>query len=101
MRSVLECVSVDIALGGLILYFSIYFLLRCIKKFTFYLHIFQAIKDLQISVRDAILLLKVLLEEIEHNADKEKTAVTELYDLLLEKITEMKTSLIEKVDRYE
>ncbi|VDI37712.1 Hypothetical predicted protein [Mytilus galloprovincialis] len=59
----------------------------------------MAIKDLQISVRDAILLLKVLLEEIEHNADKEKTAVTELYDLLLEKITETKTSLLEKVDR--
>ncbi|XP_052081989.1 RING finger protein 207-like isoform X1 [Mytilus californianus] len=59
----------------------------------------MAIKDLQISVRDAILLLKVLLEEIEHNAEKEKTAVTELYDLLLEKITETKTSLIEKVDR--
>ncbi|XP_071147746.1 RING finger protein 207-like [Mytilus edulis] len=59
----------------------------------------MAIKDLQISVRDAILLLKVLLEEIEHNVDKEKTAVTELYDLLLEKITETKTSLLEKVDR--
>ncbi|VDI73166.1 Hypothetical predicted protein [Mytilus galloprovincialis] len=59
----------------------------------------MAIKDLQISVRDAILLLKVLLEEIEHNADKEKTAVTELYDLLLEKITETKTSLLETVDR--
>lgn len=46
-------------------------------------------------------MLKVLLEEIEHNVDKEKTAVTELYDLLLEKITETKTSLLEKVDRYE
>ena len=60
---------------------------------------FQAIKDLQNSVRDAILLLKVLLEEIEQNSEKEKTAVTQLYDQLLEKITETKTSLIQEVDR--
>ena len=60
---------------------------------------FQAIKDLQNSVRDAILLLKVLLEEIERNSEKEKTAVTQLYDQLLEKIIETKTSLIQEVDR--
>ncbi|KAK3104714.1 hypothetical protein FSP39_008469 [Pinctada imbricata] len=58
----------------------------------------QAIRELQTSVRDAIFLLKALLEEIQINSQTEKSAISELYKLLQEKISETQTSLLNEVD---
>lgn len=60
----------------------------------------QAIRDLQNSVRDATLLLRVLLQEIKTNAEKEKAAITSLYDLIQEKITEKKEALLQQAEEY-
>lgn len=59
----------------------------------------QSIRDLQSSVRDGILLLRALLEEIHINADKEKQDVNDLYNTMQEKITETKESLLQEIDR--
>lgn len=61
---------------------------------------FQAVRELQNSARDTIFLLKALLSEIQKSSEDEKKAVTDLYDLMMEKITEMKTELLNEVDRY-
>ncbi|KAL5014077.1 hypothetical protein ScPMuIL_008347 [Solemya velum] len=61
----------------------------------------QAIRDLQNSVRDALILLRVLLQEIKTNAEKEKAAIIFLYDLIQEKITEKKEALLQQAeDQY-
>lgn len=60
----------------------------------------QAVRELQNSARDTIFLLKALLSEIQKSSEDEKKAVTDLYDLMMEKITEMKTELLNEVDRY-
>lgn len=59
----------------------------------------QAVRELQNSARDTIFLLKALLSEIQKSSEDEKKAVTDLYDLMMEKITEMKTELLNEVDR--
>lgn len=61
---------------------------------------FQAIRELQNSARDTIFLLKALLSEIQQSSEDEKKAITDLYNLMMEKITEMKTDLLKEVDRY-
>lgn len=60
----------------------------------------QAVHDLQNSVRDGILLLRVLLEEVRRNATTEKQAIETLYVNMQEKIQEKKTELEEEVERY-
>ncbi|XP_048747686.2 RING finger protein 207-like [Ostrea edulis] len=59
----------------------------------------QAIRELQNSARDTIFLLKALLSEIQQSSEDEKKAITDLYNLMMEKITEMKTDLLKEVDR--
>ncbi|KAJ8320853.1 hypothetical protein KUTeg_002440 [Tegillarca granosa] len=61
-------------------------------------HSLQAIRELQHSVRDALLLLRALLEEIKQNADVEKKAIIDLYDSMQNKIAEKKTELLYEVD---
>ncbi|XP_064610382.1 RING finger protein 207-like [Liolophura sinensis] len=58
-----------------------------------------AVHDLQNSVRDGILLLRVLLEEVRRNAVTEKQAIQTLYVNMQEKIQEKKTELEEEVER--
>ncbi|XP_061197285.1 RING finger protein 207-like [Saccostrea echinata] len=59
----------------------------------------QAVRELQNSARDTIFLLKALLTEIQQSSEDEKKAITDLFDLMMEKITEMKTELLKEVDR--
>ncbi|XP_045161431.2 RING finger protein 207-like [Mercenaria mercenaria] len=59
----------------------------------------QSIRDLQSSVRDGILLLRALLEEIQINADTEKQDINDLYNTMQEKIIETKESLLQEIDR--
>ncbi|OWF52070.1 RING finger protein 207-like [Mizuhopecten yessoensis] len=59
----------------------------------------QAIRDLQNSVQDSILLLRALLEEITQNSELEKSAIKELYDSMLKEITDKKETLLTEVDR--
>ena len=63
------------------------------------LSLIQSIRDLQSSVRDGILLLRALLEEIQINADKEKQDINDLYNAMQEKIIETKESLLQEIDR--
>ncbi|XP_059160437.1 uncharacterized protein LOC131944013 [Physella acuta] len=58
----------------------------------------QAFRELQNSVREGILLFKALLEEIKMNSGKERVAIEELYGTLLERLSETKTLLLQKVD---
>jgi len=62
--------------------------------------LFQSIRDLQCSVRDGILLLRALLEEIETNAEKEKLDMLELYDAIQEHIARTKEALLQEINRY-
>lgn len=71
-----------------------------VKLQSVFHYLFQAVRELQNSARDTIFLLKALLSEIQKSSEDEKKAVTDLYDLMMEKITEMKTELLNEVDRY-
>ncbi|CAG5121432.1 unnamed protein product [Candidula unifasciata] len=57
----------------------------------------QAFRELQNSVREGILLFRTLLEEIKVNADKERAVIEELYLSLLERLTETRNLLLQKV----
>ncbi|XP_060584002.1 RING finger protein 207-like [Ruditapes philippinarum] len=59
----------------------------------------QSIRDLQSSVRDGILLLRALLEEIQINADNEKQDINDLYNTMQEKIIETKEALLQEIDK--
>lgn len=61
-------------------------------------HSVQAIRDLQHSVQDGILLLKALLEEIQQNAEKERHSLLELYTAVILKMQQTKDMLVEEVD---
>lgn len=54
---------------------------------------------MQNSVRDGILLLRALLEEIQTNAETEKQDISKLYNTMQEKIRETKESLMQEIDR--
>ena len=60
----------------------------------------QSIRDLQCSVRDGILLLKALLEEIERNAEQEKHDISSLYDAIQATIAETRDTLVQEIDRW-
>lgn len=59
----------------------------------------QSIRDLQCSVRDGILLLRALLEEIQTNSENEKQDILQLYDAIQEKIAQTKDTLLQEIDR--
>ncbi|CAH1772425.1 unnamed protein product [Owenia fusiformis] len=61
-------------------------------------HEVLAMKELQNAVQDAIVLVKVLLDEIEQNADTEKSAINELYDKIQEKVAATRKTLLQQVD---
>ncbi|KAL3862088.1 hypothetical protein ACJMK2_008082 [Sinanodonta woodiana] len=61
-------------------------------------HAMQSIRELQNSVRDSILLLRVLLEEIKMNGVKEKEAISSLYNTMQKIISEKKESLLMEVE---
>ena len=56
-------------------------------------------RDLQHSVRDGILLLRALLDEIQQNAEKERHSLLELYNAVIMKMEQTKDMLVEEVDR--
>nr|KAG5694950.1 hypothetical protein BaRGS_031233 [Batillaria attramentaria] len=58
----------------------------------------MAIRDLQHSVRDGILLLRALLEEIKQNAEKEHKSLLDLYMAIIQKMEQTKDMLVEEVD---
>ncbi|XP_052819594.1 RING finger protein 207-like isoform X2 [Mya arenaria] len=59
----------------------------------------QSIRDLQCSVRDGILLLKALLEEISTNSEREKHDISILYDAIQEQIAQTRDALVQEIDR--
>ncbi|XP_069116461.1 RING finger protein 207-like isoform X2 [Argopecten irradians] len=59
----------------------------------------QAIRDLQNSVQDSIMLLRALLEEITQNSELEKSAIKDLYNSMVKEITEKQETLLMEVDR--
>lgn len=61
-------------------------------------HNVQAIRDLQHSVRDGILLLRALLEEIKENGEKERKNLMDLYTAVIQKVEQTKDMLVEEVD---
>ena len=60
---------------------------------------FQSIRDLQHSVRETILLLKALLEEIQQNSEREKQDILSLYNSIEEKISETKVTLLKEIEK--
>ncbi|XP_067659126.1 RING finger protein 207-like [Haliotis asinina] len=58
----------------------------------------QAVRDLQNSVKDGILLLRALLEEIKQNARKESEAVSYIYTSMQEKIKVTMETLLEEAN---
>ena len=50
-------------------------------------------------MRDGILLLRGLLEEIQQNAVKERYSLLELYNAVILKMEQTKDMLVEEVDR--
>ena len=54
---------------------------------------------MQNSVRNSLLLLRELLNEIQKNSDKEKTAITDLYNSIMSEILQKKDHLLDDVDR--
>ena len=69
---------------------------RKVKEYDF---IFQSIRDLQHSVRETILLLKALLEEIQQNSEREKQDILSLYNSIEEKISETKVTLLKEIEK--
>lgn len=61
-------------------------------------HSVQAVRDLQHSVRDGILLVRALLEEIRSNGEKERKSLLELYTAVIQKMEQTKDMLVEEVD---
>lgn len=59
----------------------------------------QSIRDLQHSVRETILLLKALLEEIQQNSEREKQDILTLYTSIEEKISETKATLLQEIEK--
>ena len=54
---------------------------------------------MQHSVKETILLLRALLEEIQQNAEREKQDIVSLFNSLEEKISETKVTLLQEIDR--
>ncbi|CAH2319708.1 RING finger 207 isoform X1 [Pelobates cultripes] len=57
----------------------------------------MAVKELQTSTREAILLLKAMIEEVRNSADVEETAINSLFSSMQEKLAERKKILLKAV----
>ena len=53
-------------------------------------YLFQSIQDMQHSVKETILLLRALMEEIQQNAEREKTRYCYVYNCIKVKNFQMK-----------
>ncbi|MGH0185661.1 UNVERIFIED_CONTAM: hypothetical protein FKN15_018433 [Acipenser sinensis] len=53
-----------------------------------------AVKELQTSAREAIVLLKAMIEEVRDNVDEEETAISTLFNNMQEKLAERKKILL-------
>nr|XP_006124765.1 RING finger protein 207 isoform X1 [Pelodiscus sinensis] len=61
-----------------------------------------AVKELQTSTREAIVLLKAMIEEVRNSADEEKTSINSLFSSMQEKLAERKKMLLKAVQsQYE
>ncbi|KAM6435578.1 RING finger protein 207 isoform 2-T2 [Liasis olivaceus] len=62
----------------------------------------MAVKELQTSTREAIVLLKALIEEVRNSADEEEMAINSLFSSMQEKLAERKKMLLKVVQsQYE
>ncbi|XP_074916331.1 RING finger protein 207 isoform X6 [Chelonoidis abingdonii] len=62
----------------------------------------MAVKELQTSMREAIVLLKAMIEEVRNSADEEKTSINSLFSSMQEKLAERKKMLLKAVQsQYE
>ncbi|XP_070614334.1 RING finger protein 207 [Erythrolamprus reginae] len=62
----------------------------------------MAVKELQTSTREAIVLLKAMIEEVRNSADEESSAINALFSSMQEKLAERKKSLLKAVQsQYE
>ncbi|KAM3824134.1 RING finger protein 207 [Vipera latastei] len=62
----------------------------------------MAVKELQTSTREAIVLLKAMIEEVRNSAEEEETAINALFGSMQEKLAERKKILLKAVEsQYE
>ncbi|XP_069466388.1 RING finger protein 207 isoform X2 [Ambystoma mexicanum] len=57
----------------------------------------MAVKELQTSTREAIVLLKALIEEVRNSADEEETSINSLFSSMQEKLAERRKILLKAV----
>ncbi|XP_029435190.1 RING finger protein 207 isoform X2 [Rhinatrema bivittatum] len=57
----------------------------------------MAVKELQTSTREAIILLRAMIEEVHNSADQEETAINSLFSSMQEKLAERKKILLKAV----
>ncbi|KAF7236184.1 hypothetical protein EYD10_17071 [Varanus komodoensis] len=62
----------------------------------------MAVKELQTATREAIVLLRALIEEVRNSADEEETSINSLFSSMQEKLAERKKMLLKVVQsQYE
>ncbi|XP_040285527.1 RING finger protein 207 isoform X1 [Bufo bufo] len=62
----------------------------------------MTVKELQTSTREAIILLKAMIEEVRNSADEEETSINSLFSSMQEKLAERKKILLKAVQcQYE
>ncbi|KAG8434241.1 hypothetical protein GDO86_012568 [Hymenochirus boettgeri] len=57
----------------------------------------MAVKELQTSTREAIVLLKAMIEEVRNSADEEETSINALFSSMQEKLAEQRKILLKAV----
>ncbi|KAM8927137.1 RING finger protein 207 [Pelodytes ibericus] len=57
----------------------------------------MAVKELQTSTREAIFLLKAMIEEVRNSADEEETAINSLFSSMQKKLSERRKMLLKAV----
>ncbi|XP_014739432.1 PREDICTED: LOW QUALITY PROTEIN: RING finger protein 207 [Sturnus vulgaris] len=57
----------------------------------------QAVKELQTSTREAIVLLKAMIEEVRNSASEEEAAINSLFSRMQEQLSERKKTLLKAV----
>uniref|UniRef100_A0A8D2PUZ6 RING finger protein 207 n=1 Tax=Zosterops lateralis melanops TaxID=1220523 RepID=A0A8D2PUZ6_ZOSLA len=60
-------------------------------------HLGQAVKELQTSTREAIVLLKAMIEEVRNSASEEEAAINSLFSRMQEQLSERKKTLLKAV----
>ncbi|XP_075135893.1 LOW QUALITY PROTEIN: RING finger protein 207 [Leptodactylus fuscus] len=65
-------------------------------------HAVMTVKELQTSTREAIILLKAMIEEVRNSADEEEASINSLFSSMQEKLAERKKILLKAVQcQYE